>query len=193
MNVILRNRAFPLLQARAFDSGFERLVGNLLENAPLAPRMNVIDTGAAYRIEAELPGVTREEIKISVDKKRVSVEAESAVANETAEGEKALLTERTSRKYSRALTLASEVDDAEAVAKFENGVLSLTLPKKAADQPRQITIQISICAIGVKQAGGVASAGCCKQKGPDFHPALFPCWRPQGDSNPCTHRERVMS
>jgi HSP20 family protein len=141
MNVILRNRAFPLLQARSFDSGFERLVGNLLENAPLAPRMNVIDTGAAYRIEAELPGVTREDIKISVDKKRVSVEAESAVANETAEGEKALLTERTSRKYSRALTLASEVDDAEAVAKFENGVLSLTLPKKAADQPKQITIQ----------------------------------------------------
>ena len=141
MNVILRNRAFPLLQARAFDSGFERLVGNLLENAPLAPRMNVIDTGAAYRIEAELPGVTREEIKISVDKKRVSVEAESAVANETAEGEKALLTERTARKYARVLTLAGEVDDAEAVAKFENGVLSLTLPKKAADQPRQITIQ----------------------------------------------------
>ena len=50
MNVILRNRAFPLLQqARAFDSSFERLVGSLLENAALAPRMNVVDTGAAYR------------------------------------------------------------------------------------------------------------------------------------------------
>ena len=59
MNVILRNRAFPLLQARAFDSNFERLVGGLLDGAPLAPRMNVVDTGAAYRIEAELPGVTR--------------------------------------------------------------------------------------------------------------------------------------
>jgi len=141
MNVILRNRAFPLLQARAFDSGFERLVGGLLDNAPLAPRMNVVDTGAAYRLEAELPGVSREEIRISVDKKRVSIEAESTVANETAEGEKALLTERTSRKYSRVLTLASEVDDGEAVAKFENGVLTLTLPKKAADQPRQIAVQ----------------------------------------------------
>lgn len=141
MNVILRNRAFPLLQARAFDSGFERLVGSLLDNAPLAPRMNVVDTGAAYRLEAELPGVSREEIKIAVDKKRVSIEAECTVANETAEDEKALLTERTARKYSRVLTLASEVDDGEAVAKFENGVLTLTLPKKAADQPRQITVQ----------------------------------------------------
>ncbi|SMP75645.1 Hsp20/alpha crystallin family protein [Noviherbaspirillum suwonense] len=141
MNVILRNRAFPLLQTRAFDSNFERLVGGLLENAPLAPRMNVVDTGAAYRIEAELPGVTREEIRISVDKRRVSIDAESTVANEVAEGEKALLTERRSHKYSRVLTLAGEVEDAEAVAKFENGVLTLTLPKKAADQPKQIAVQ----------------------------------------------------
>jgi HSP20 family protein len=141
MNVILRNRAFPLLQARAFDSNFERLVGGLLDGAPLAPRMNVVDTGAAYRIEAELPGVTREEIRLSVDKKRVTIEAESTVANELAEGEKALLTERSARKYSRALTLAGEVDDAAAVAKFDNGVLTLTLPKKAADLPKQIAVQ----------------------------------------------------
>jgi HSP20 family protein len=140
MNVILRNRAFPL-QARAFDSSFERLVGGMLENAPLAPRMNVFDTGAAYRIEAELPGVTREAIRISVDKKRVSIEAESTVANEVAEGETALLAERTARKYARVLALGAEVDDAGAVAKFENGVLSLTLPKKTVEQPRQITVQ----------------------------------------------------
>lgn len=141
MNVILRNRAFPLLQTRAFDSGFERLVGNLLESAPLAPRMNVVDTGAGYRIEAELPGVNREDIRISVDKNRVSIEAESTATSDVAEGEKALLTERTVRKYARALTLAGEVDDAAAVAKFENGVLSLTLPKKAVDQPKKITVQ----------------------------------------------------
>lgn len=141
MNVILRNRAYPTLQARAFDGSFERLVGNLLDNAPLAPRMNVVESDSAYRVEAELPGVTREEIKISVDKKRVSIEAESTVANEAVEGEKALLTERTVRKYARVFSLAGEVDDAAAVAKFENGVLSLTLPKKAVDQPKQITVQ----------------------------------------------------
>ena len=141
MNVILRNRAYPTLQARAFDGSFERLVGNLLDNAPQAPRMNVVESDSAYRVEAELPGVTREEIKISVDKKRVSIEAESAVASEAADGEKALLTERTVRKYARVFSLAGEVDDAAAVAKFENGVLSLTLPKKAVDQPKQITVQ----------------------------------------------------
>jgi HSP20 family protein len=141
MNVILRNRAFPLLQTRAFDSDFERLVGGLLDSAPLAPRMNVVDTGAAYRIDAELPGVTREEIRLSVDKKRVTIEAESTVANTVVEGEKALLTERSARKYARVLNLAGEVDDAAAVAKFENGVLTLTLPKKAADLPKQIAVQ----------------------------------------------------
>ena len=141
MNVILRNRAYPTLQARAFDGSFERLVGNLLDNAPQAPRMNVVESDSAYRVEAELPGVTREEIKISVDKKRVSIEAESAVASEAADGEKALLTERAVRKYARVFSLAGEVDDAAAVAKFENGVLSLTLPKKAVDQPKQISVQ----------------------------------------------------
>ena len=140
MNVILRNRAFPVLQTRAFDSDFERLVGGLLDSAPLAPRMNVVDTGAAYRIEAELPGVSREEIRISVDRKRVSIEAEAKVTNDVAEGEKALLTERAGRRFARVFTLAAEVDDAAAKAKLENGVLSLTLPKKAADQPKQITV-----------------------------------------------------
>lgn len=141
MNVILRNRAFPVLNNRAFDSSFERLVGNLLDSAPLAPRVNVVETGAEYRIEAELPGVVREDVKISVDKKRVSIEAEARVANDAAEGEKALLTERTARKFGRVFTLPTEVDDGAAVAKLENGVLSLTLPKKAADQPKQITVQ----------------------------------------------------
>ncbi|WP_194713527.1 Hsp20/alpha crystallin family protein [Noviherbaspirillum soli] len=141
MNVILRNRAFPALNNRAFDSSFERLVGNLLDSAPLAPRVNVVETGTAYRIEAELPGVAREDVKISVDKKRVSIEAEAKVTNDVAEGEKALLTERAARKFGRAFTLPTEVDDGAAVAKLENGVLSLTLPKKAADQPKQITVQ----------------------------------------------------
>ena len=141
MNVILRNRAFPSLHTRAFDSGFERLVGSLLDNAPLAPRMNVIESEAAYRVEAELPGATRDDIKISVEGKRVSIQAESRVAGELAQGEKSLLSERTARKYERVFTLAGEVDDAAAVAKFENGVLSLTLPKKALDLPKQITVQ----------------------------------------------------
>jgi HSP20 family protein len=141
MNVILRNAAFPVLRTRALDSSFERLVNNLLDNAPLAPRMNVVEIGTAYRVEAEMPGVNREDIKISVDKKRVSIEAESRIATEAGEGEKALLTERTARKFARVFTLASEVDDAGAAARLENGVLILTLPKKAVDQPRQIAIQ----------------------------------------------------
>ena len=141
MNVILRNRAFPVLSARALDGSFERLVGNLLETTPLAPRMNVVETASAYRVEAEMPGVAREDVRISVDRKRVSIEAEAKLTNEVAEGEKALLVERAARKFARVFTLAAEVDDAAAEAKLENGVLSLTLPKKAADQPRQIAVQ----------------------------------------------------
>jgi HSP20 family protein len=141
MSLILHRRAFPLLGARAFDSGFERLVNNLVDNAPVAPRINVSETDAAYQVEADLPGIAKEDVKISVDGKRVAIEAQAKQETEKQEGRKALLTERVVQKFARSIVLPQEVDSEAASAKLENGVLTLTLPKKAEDQPKQIAIQ----------------------------------------------------
>jgi HSP20 family protein len=141
MSLILHSRAFPLLSTRALDRGFERLVNNLVDNAPVAPRINVAETENAYRIEAELPGIAKEDVKISVDGKRVSIEAEARTETEKPEDGKALLTERVVKKYARSLVLPQEANSEAASAKLENGVLTLTLPKKAEDQPKQIAIQ----------------------------------------------------
>ncbi|MBK4734101.1 Hsp20/alpha crystallin family protein [Noviherbaspirillum pedocola] len=141
MSLILHSRAFPLLSTRTFDRGFERLVNNLVDNAPVAPRINVSETDAAYQVEADLPGVAKEDVKISVDGKRVSIEAETKRETEKPEGSKALLTERVVQKFARSIVLPQEVNSEAAVAKLENGVLTLTLPKKAEDQPKQIAIQ----------------------------------------------------
>jgi HSP20 family protein len=141
MSLILHSRAFPLLATRAFDRGFERLVNNLVENAPVAPRINVTETEAAYQVEAELPGIAKEDVKISIDGKRVTIEAEVKRETEKQEGVKALLTERVVQKFARSIVLPQEADSEATSARLENGVLTLTLPKKAEAQPKQIAIQ----------------------------------------------------
>ncbi|HEV7619641.1 MAG TPA: Hsp20/alpha crystallin family protein [Burkholderiaceae bacterium] len=155
MNLVLRNRdGFPIpfsLRPAAFDRPIERLIDSMFEDflAPAsaqdalvsAPRINVAETDNAYEVEAELPGAAKEDVKIAIDKQRVSIEAEVKRDSERKEGETVIHAERVVRKFVRSFTLATEVDDTRAAAKLENGVLKLTLPKKERAQPRQITIQ----------------------------------------------------
>ncbi len=155
MNLILRNRnGFPLpiaLRPTSFDEPFSRLIDSVLEDyfAPVqtreplvsAPRMNVTESEQAFEVEAELPGVTKENLNISVDGKRVSIEAEIKRASERKEGEKVIREERVVKKFARNFILTGEVDETRAAAKLENGILQLSLPKKAEAQPKQIPIQ----------------------------------------------------
>jgi HSP20 family protein len=101
----------------------------------------VAETADAYRVEVELPGVSKEDIKVAVDNRRVTIEAEEKREQDQKEGERLIYAERNATKYARSFTLPSEVDDAGAQAKFENGVLTLTLPKKQPPQPKQLAIQ----------------------------------------------------
>jgi HSP20 family protein len=106
-----------------------------------SPPINVADTADAYRVEVELPGVSKENIKVAVDNRRVMIEAEEKRESDQKEGERLIYAERNATKYVRSFTLPSEVDDAGAQAKFENGVLTLILPKKQPAQPKQLAIQ----------------------------------------------------
>jgi HSP20 family protein len=71
---------------------------------------------------------------------RVRIEANCQAANERREGETVVYAERTARRYLRSLALPTEVDDAAAQARLENGVLQLTLPKKQGGEARRLTI-----------------------------------------------------
>ena len=155
MNLILRNRnGFPLpiaLRRTSNDASFNRLINSMLadyfvpaeaqEPAAIAPRMSVTESEQAFEIEAELPGVAKENLNISVDGKRVSIEAEVKRTSERKEGEKIIHEERVVKKFSRNFLLSEVVDDARATAKLENGILRLSLPKKAEAKPKQITVQ----------------------------------------------------
>ena len=104
-------------------------------------KVDVAEKNGAYVVTAELPGVKKEDIHVSIDGAQVTLEAEVRREKEASKDERVLHSERVYGKVMRSFTLPQEVDEAKAQAKFQDGVLELTLPKKAAAQRKQISIQ----------------------------------------------------
>jgi HSP20 family protein len=95
-------------------------------------RMDVSETPEAYMVKADIPGMKKEDIKVSIEGNQVSISAESRSEKEEKEGETVVRSERSYGRQSRSFTLGSEIDDAKANARYENGVLELTLPKRGS-------------------------------------------------------------
>lgn len=104
-------------------------------------RVDVKEDDKAYQVHAELPGVKKEDIHVDVDGAVVSISAERKEEKEVKEGDRVLRRERYFGKVSRSFQLAQEIEDSQVVAKYNDGVLELTLPKKAAVQAKRITVQ----------------------------------------------------
>jgi HSP20 family protein len=104
-------------------------------------RVDIVENDKAYVVHADLPGVKKEDIQISIDGDQVSISAETKSEKEVKDGERVLRTERYAGKFYRAFALGSVIDEAAANAKYSDGVLELTLPKKAAAAAKRITIQ----------------------------------------------------
>lgn len=106
-----------------------------------ALKVDVKEENGAYLVHAEIPGVKKEDIHVGIDGAVVSLSAERRQEKEVKEGQRVLRSERYFGKVSRSFQLAQEVDEARSTAKYTDGVLELTLPKKAATQARQLNIQ----------------------------------------------------
>lgn len=114
-----------------------RINGGALPRA----KVDVAEKNGAYVVTAELPGVRKDDIHVSIDGAEVTLEAEVKREKEANKDERVLHSERLYGKLTRSFALPAEVDEAKAQAKFTDGVLELTLPKKAAAQRKQISIQ----------------------------------------------------
>jgi len=112
-------------------------------NGAALPRMkvDVAEKNGAYIVTAELAGVKKDDIQVTIDGAEVTLTAEVKREKEVTQDERVLHTERVFGKVTRSFTLPQEVDEAKAEAKFRDGVLELTLPKKAAAARKQVTIQ----------------------------------------------------
>jgi HSP20 family protein len=126
---------------RLFDNAFDHLFAPAAADAaPVRrPAIDVSESQRGYVVTLDVPGVTREDVKVSIDGRRVSIVAEAAVTQPAADApaaeagqpaERVILRERALASFARSFTLQSEIDQASSQAKLDNGVLTLTLAKR---------------------------------------------------------------
>ena len=114
------------------------------EGRPVAAaqiKIDVSEKGNAYVVHAEIPGVKKEDIQVNIDGDQVSISAETRSEKEVKEDERVLHRERHYGKVARVFRLGADIDQSAANAKFVDGVLELTLPKRVEAAGRQLTIQ----------------------------------------------------
>lgn len=128
-----------------------RTIEEFMRDFPLAPalrgfdaerqmRIDVQETDQAYLVKADMPGFKKEDIKIAVDGNMVSISAATQGQDEQTIGD-TVYSERYSGALYRSFTLPLEVDDGKTEAKYQDGVLHLTLPKKPGSARKQIAVQ----------------------------------------------------
>lgn len=143
MSNLTRYDPFNDLVDDFFKGFFVRPLGYEPREASVAPRVkvDVAEKNGAYLVTAEVPGVRKEDIHVSVDGAQVTLEAEVKQEREAGKDERVLHVERAYGKATRSFSLPQEIDEAKVEAKYRDGVLELTLPKKAAAERKRITVQ----------------------------------------------------
>lgn len=131
------------------DTGFDELFRGFfrpVRNTTGAPqalpiKMDVRETEKGYVVAAEVPGVRKEDIHVTIEGNQVTIMAESKRESEQKDNERVLRTERYYGSLYRSFTLPVELDEGASAARYENGVLELTLARKPRDTGRKLTIQ----------------------------------------------------
>lgn len=103
-------------------------------------KIDVKETDKAYTVHAEVPGVAKEDIHVSLDGNMVTLQAEVKQQDLQTKDEKVLRSERYFGSVARSFQLPQDIDQSEAKAKYENGVLTLTLPKKTGGNAQRLAI-----------------------------------------------------
>ena len=103
-------------------------------------KIDVTESENAYQVKADIPGVSKEDIKVTVDGNQVSINVEVKKEKEEKKEGNVIRSERYYGQQYRSFTLAQEVDDAKSEAKYNNGVLELSLPKKVGSSSKQLAV-----------------------------------------------------
>ncbi len=137
-------RMFDPAIADPFESMFRRFMTPMqldrrLESLDMP--VDIVEKDGVFKVRADIPGVKKEDISVRIDGNLVQIEARTKDEKEfKGDGGKVLRSERYSGVVSRAFTLAQDVDDSKASAKYEDGVLTLELPKKAGSASKTLAV-----------------------------------------------------
>ena len=129
------------------DAGFDELFRGVFRPvrngtpAPASIKMDVTERDGGYVVHAEIPGAKKEDVHVTIEGNQVTITAEVKRESERKEGDTVLRSERYYGSAFRSFTLPVELDEGVSTAKFDNGVLELTLAKKPALAGKKLTIQ----------------------------------------------------
>lgn len=104
------------------------------------PRMDLIETDEAYRLHLDMPGMSKDDLTISYQDNELTVSGERT-SDRREEGEEYVRVERSFGHFRRSFTLPNSVEADNIQAAYDDGVLTLTVPKTETEKPRQIEIQ----------------------------------------------------
>ena len=136
MSLIPRSSLFDL--DRFFESSPFRASGNGMTS----PLVDIRETDNSYEITAELPGIKKDDVHVHVDNGVLSIEASTSDEKTEEKDGKIIRKERYSGKMTRSFTLGNNVNESDISANFDNGILTLTVPKQAPETPSSRRIDI---------------------------------------------------
>ena len=124
-------------------NGFFRppLTHRSVRNARI-PAVDVAETDTAYQVKAELPGIRKEDLDVTVDDGVLTIKAEHNDNQEQVENGQLIRQERSHGKFVRSLRLGANVDEETITAEYRDGVLHITLPKAKEVQPRKVEVSV---------------------------------------------------
>lgn len=109
--------------------------------SPAHIKMDVKESDSGYSVQAEIPGVSKDDIHVSIEGNMVTVRAEVKQLDTQSKDDKVLRSERYFGAVSRGFQLPQDIDQSQAKAKYDNGVLTLTLPKKRGGESQKLRIE----------------------------------------------------
>ena len=126
-----------------FDDFFDSMLGAWDNYSSRIPAVDVEETADAYVIKAEMPGFKEDDVKITVDKHVLHISGSvDETEKENKDGRKYLIKERRHESFERSFSLPDGLDESAISAGFENGILTVTLPKTPEEQPKKIEVKI---------------------------------------------------
>jgi len=149
----MNNLVRPAERARGWDvfGDFDDLMGGWFrspailrrEETAKMPAIDVSENEGAYLVKAELPGVAREDLNVTINDGVLTINAERKEEKKDEKDGRVIRQERYYGKFVRSLRLGSDIDEGRIEAEYENGVLNLSLPKTAEVKPRKVDVKIS--------------------------------------------------
>jgi HSP20 family protein len=106
------------------------------------PALNIREGDADYVVEAELPGIDKSTLDITVDEGVLRIAADTNPAAPDSGGDRLLRQERIMGRFARELRLGAGIDEANISAEYRDGIVLLTLPKTAEVQPKKVNVKI---------------------------------------------------